>query len=113
MAIQFNNFAGGYSTDNYTSSPLSRQNPILLLGTGLKQIPQFENNRPIPNTVERTQIEVYYSGLGTVKLSLPAGYKLPSIDDLSSIELLSPEAFINSRNQQIYLRAQGVKANAK
>ncbi|MCT0042175.1 hypothetical protein EFL87_06760 [Weissella confusa] len=102
--------SGGYSAPNLANSPLAKVTPIYLAGNGqLETVPKFdsETRRPIPNTVEKTRVEVYYPGFGTMKISLPADYKLPKLDDLAEIELIQGEAYIN-RYGEMYIRAQGI-----
>ncbi|MCK8638992.1 hypothetical protein [Fructobacillus fructosus] len=113
MSFTINNFNSGYSQENYLNSPLSKQNPILLIGRGLNKVPKFdENRRPIPNTVDKTQIEVYYPGFGTMNIKFSPDFTLPKIADLTEIELLEAQAFINVKGR-IYVKAEGVKAVGK
>lgn len=79
-----------------------------MLGQGLEIVPKFdENHRPIAGTKDKTRIDVYYPNLGTMKISLPAEYVLPKLNDLEPIHLEGAEVFIN-RSGQIYIRATRV-----
>ena len=53
---------------------------------------------------------LYYPGLGVQAVKFPADFELPKgVDDLSEVELDSPEACIVGR--EIYVRASGLKAH--
>lgn len=98
---------GGYSSATFNNSIAANAHKYLLLGQGLEKVPRFENNRPVKDTVDKTRVEMYFEGLGTLKVSLPAEYKLPKISDLTQVELDSAEAFVNQKGI-LYVRAQGI-----
>lgn len=100
---------GGYHTETYKKN-LGAVTPRLLIGSGLELVPKFDSKtrRPIPGNVGSTRLWLYYAGLGVQAVKLPADYRLPrELEDLSEVELISPEACIVSGN--LYVRAKGVK----
>lgn len=110
--MRLQNFSSGYSKDQYDLQ-FKGVTPRLLIGQGLEERLKFdqEAKRPVePREVESLRAWLYYPGLGVQSLKLPGSYSLPNIDDLSEVELVSPEACVI--NRQVYVRASGIKAKS-
>ena len=111
--MKVNNFSSGYSKEQYDLQ-FKKVTPRLLIGQGLEERLKFdqETKRPVePHEVENLRAWLYYPGLGVQSLKLPGSYSLPKdIDDLSEVDLVSPEACVI--NRQVYVRASAIKAKS-
>lgn len=111
--MKVNNFSSGYSKEQYDLQ-FKGVTPRLLIGQGLEERLKFdpETKKPTePRTVESLRAYLYYPGLGVQSLKLPGNYSLPKdTDDLSEVDLVSPEACVI--NRQVYVRASGIKAKS-
>lgn len=100
----------GYSSDKYHAI-FEGKSPRVLLGQGLEKRTKFDPATHLPvstGEVESMRLWVYYSGLGTQSVKLPADYELPSgVDDLATIKLVEPEACVVGRD--VYVRAKGIE----
>lgn len=111
--MKVNNFSSGYSSQQYALQ-FKGVTPRLLIGEGLEERLKFDQKtrRPVePHVAESQRAWLYYPGLGVQSLKLPGNYLLPKdIDDLSEVDLISPEACVV--NRQVYVRASGIKVKS-
>lgn len=92
--------------ENYIGDALAH----VLIGEGLTPYPKFENGRVIRNSVDHQQLDVYFEGVGTTILQLPADYKLPaSIEDMDAVALVNPRAYYSRKRRTVSVKADGVK----
>lgn len=110
--MRVNTFTGGYMPQTYTAQ-FGNEFPRILIGSGLESRIKFdlETKRPVETgEIDSKRIMLYYPGLGVQAVKFPADFELPKgVDDLSEVELDSPEACIVGR--EIYVRASGLKAH--
>lgn len=99
----------GYSKQTYVAQ-FGSIIPKILIGDGLETRLKFDPDTKRP--VETGEIDskrgwLYYPGLSVQSIKLPPNFSLPkTIDDLSDVELVNPEACIVGRN--VYVRAEGL-----
>lgn len=98
----------GYSVEEYQRIFFS-STCHLLKGSGLRTKMKFDNkSQKYTKELDSYEIDVYFEGLGVQVIKFPKTFKLPvSIDDLSKIELIAPEACVI--NREVYVRAKGIK----
>lgn len=108
--MKLKNFSG-YSTDKYQAIFGSVAPRVLLGDQGLEKRVKFDPKTNIPvetGEIESKRLWVYFSGLGIQTVKLPADYELPSdVQDLSEVQLVSPEACVVGR--EVYVRASSIK----
>lgn len=101
----------GYSRQLYDTQ-LGGVTPRILIGDGPEIRLKFDQqtNHPVePHEEDSRRVTVYFVGLGTQQVKLPAGYTLPKdLEDLAEVELIDPQACTVGRN--LYVKAQGLKA---
>lgn len=113
MTIKITNFHRSNSDpfteenyDQYIGDALAH----VLIGGGLSPYPKFEDGHVIRDSVDHQQLDIYFEGVGTTILQLPADFKLPtSINDMDTVELINPRAYYSRKRRTISVKAEGLK----
>lgn len=102
------NNATGYQASRYQEI-FGDTSAIVLKGGGPQPSREFDNttNR-YGTTIVGQRIEVYFKGLGTQVVKLPANFKFPKgMPDLAEVILVHPEACQIRR--KVYVRAESLQ----
>ncbi|GAP05053.1 hypothetical protein [Fructobacillus tropaeoli] len=101
----------GYSPEMYQLVFGNDNRFVYLCGEGPREKRSWDNESHSYGDVEALVVELYAPGKGVVRVKLPVS-TIVDVKDLSWVSLINPEAFVDGKKKDVYLRADGLEVLA-